>query len=187
MRGSRRLEQGAFSRCKSLASITFPSTLTEVGEFAFKLCDSLREVVMLFGEKLPKIRCNTFHRCHLLESFKFPSLSTRMEAIIHAGQREIENKMDETRGVVEKSKDGELFVSVVSLRGDSWSAIKASLDRIVALIVYYELKEATTMFELALWKAKIDQADESDPVDRDACRIGVPGQVKDAILKYLRR
>jgi len=59
------------------------------------------------------------------------------------------------------------------------------LDEIVSLIVYYEMKEATTLFELALWKARIDQTDMSNPADRTASRIEVPGPVKDTILQYL--
>ena len=48
---------------------------------------------------------------------------------------------------------------------------------------YKDLKEATTLFELALWKAKIDEVD--DPIDREACRIEVPGPVKDTLFSYL--
>ena len=62
---------------------------------------------------------------------------------------------------------------------------KEKLDKIKGLITYYEIKEATTLFELALWKAKIDQADISNPTYRTACRIDVPGPVKDTILQYL--
>ena len=47
------------------------------------------------------------------------------------------------------------------------------------------MKEATTLFELALWKARIDQADDANG-NRNAHRIEVPGPVKDAILQYLR-
>ena len=60
-----------------------------------------------------------------------------------------------------------------------WSAIRASLDDQVP---YYELKDATPIIELALWKARIGQTD--DP-DHEACRMEVPGPVKDAILQYL--
>ena len=42
------------------------------------------------------------------------------------------------------------------------------------------------LFELALWKAKIDQVDDVDEItSRDAYRIEVPGPVKDTILQYL--
>ena len=68
---------------------------------------------------------------------------------------------------------------------------KEKLDKIIRLITYYEMKEATTLFELALWKAKIDQADEADDkvnnyiTNREACRVEVPGPIKDTILQYL--
>mmetsp|Transcript_23056 Transcript_23056/g.37657 ORF Transcript_23056/g.37657 Transcript_23056/m.37657 type:complete len:114 (+) Transcript_23056:33-374(+) len=42
---------------------------------------------------------------------------------------------------------------------------------------------ATTLFELALWKYKIDQSGAS--VDCEACRVEVPGSVKDTIFQYL--
>jgi len=63
---------------------------------------------------------------------------------------------------------------------------KEKLNKIVALIWYYEIKEATTSFELALWKAKIKTDISNPPVDRGAYRVGVPGPVKDTILQYLR-
>jgi len=65
-----------------------------------------------------------------------------------------------------------------------WNAIKESLDSVVRLIAYYEMKEGTTIFELALWKAQIESAENS--VNRKACRINVPGLVKDAIIQYLK-
>ena len=54
-------------------------------------------------------------------------------------------------------------------------------------VKYYEMKEATTLFELALWKAKTNQVeDDIDPIDRDSFRVvEVPGPVKDAIMQYL--
>ena len=47
------------------------------------------------------------------------------------------------------------------------------------------MKEATTLFELALWKTRIDQAGDVNG-NRNAHRIEVPGPVKDTILQYLR-
>jgi len=70
---------------------------------------------------------------------------------------------------------------------------KEKLDKVKILVAYYEMKEATTLFELALWKARIDQAatssleaaDGVEPTNHDAYRIEVPGPVKDAIMQYL--
>ena len=54
--------------------------------------------------------------------------------------------------------------------------------------IYYEVKETATLFELALWKAKIDQSRRVTRSTRYAnhseYRIEVPGPVKDLILQY---
>jgi len=69
---------------------------------------------------------------------------------------------------------------------DEWDTTKKqSIDQIDNLIKYYEIKEATTLFELALWKAKLDQVKDGVFRTRDECRIAVPGPVKDAIIQYL--
>jgi len=69
----------------------------------------------------------------------------------------------------------------------SWPRIKQRLHSIVQFITYHEMKQATTTFELALWKAKIEQAWESYDVitkERNEYCIEVPGPVKDSILQF---
>ena len=81
----------------------------------------------------------------------------------------------------------DLFFSPVEARESNWNAVRQRLRKISAVITYYEMKEATTIFELALWKAKIDQVEDDIYYarGRDACRVDVPGPVKDTILQYL--
>ena len=68
----------------------------------------------------------------------------------------------------------------------NWNRVRESLAKIVRLISYYEIKERTSIFELALWKFKLDQVvDRANPIQRKKCRIDVPGPVKDIILQYL--
>ena len=81
-------------------------------------------------------------------------------------------------------KSNELFVSGAVLHFN-WNEIRRDLDRITRLVSYYELKDATTTFELALWKFNLDQADASNITNRAAHRLDVPGPVKDTILQYL--
>lgn len=69
----------------------------------------------------------------------------------------------------------------------SWEAVRQNLDRIINVITYYEEKEATSLFELALWKLKIDLLDNSDKDDaecRKDCRTQM-GPVMDTFLQYL--
>ena len=90
-------------------------------------------------------------------------------------------------------RDGELIIPAIRQEIERpWGEVeteveidKEKLDKIVRLIKYHEIKEATTLFELALWKAGIDQANISNSTNRNAHRIEVPGSVKDAILQYL--
>ena len=122
-----------------------------------------------------------------------PSLSTRLNNIIQAGQRDIENKMDDVPAV--EWRGGELVIPAVHQEiRDQWGigrmetlvkVDKEKLNKIISWISYYEIKEATTLFELSLWKSTIDQAEEAN-VNRNARRVEVPGPVKDTILQYLK-
>lgn len=152
---------------------------------------------------------HAFRGCTSLERFEFPSLSSRLSNIIKAGQSDIESKINEMRpsndeirvdpnfslstGYVQMRREGtELFLSAQDVgpvvgegRGYHWNQIGFSVDCIDDLITLYEFKESTVLFELALWKARIDQADDTSPSDREACRIEVPGPVKETILQCL--
>ena len=56
----------------------------------------------------------------------------------------------------------------------NWGTSRRLLLDILQLICYQELKEATTIVELALWKAK-----------RQLDRVEFPGPAKDAVLQFL--
>ena len=72
--------------------------------------------------------------------------------------------------------------------GDNWKSVEQSLNNIVKVLSFYEVKEAGVLFELALWKAKLDQAEDgANPVNRAACHVEVPEAVKNTILQYLFR
>ena len=178
-----------FRKCTSLQSITIPSSVTCIEKEAFDYCNNLQEVV-LHNEGV-QIGDDTFTNCTSLERFKFLRLSTRLDNIIQAGQRGIEAKMDDIPTV--EWRDGELVIPVAyrlrGSRGGTETLVevnKEKLDKIVRLIRYYEIKVATTLFELALWKANLDQAvDGDEPADRGAYRVEVPGPVKETLLQYL--
>jgi len=188
--GIKRIKEYVFRKCTSLHSITIPSSVTCIEKETFDGCTNLREVVV-HNDKM-QIGKEAFANCSSLERFKFPRLSNRLNDIIQAGQRDIEVKMDDIAAVEWRS--GELSIPAVSRQienrwGLTYTAAdvdKEKLKKVKGLITYYEVREATTLFELALWKARIDQADISIPSsDRGACRGEVPGPVKDTILQYL--
>ena len=155
--------------------------MVSTGDHTFALCRNLREVRL--HEGIQKIG-NAFECCWSLERFTFPTLSARLVTITQAGQREVEDKIDDIRGQVIERRDTDVFISAVAFHDATWKIVRGILGQIDELITYYELREATTSFELALWKSKIDQAD-TNRISRDECRIDIPGPVKCTILQYL--
>jgi len=181
--GLAKIGQGVFANCTSLESRSFPSTIEEIEKYAFSGCNNL--TVVEFHGIVQTIGLDAFEGCHSLERFTLPSISTRLNNIMQSGNYPIiEAKIEGVRGVVER-RGSILFVLAATMnRGRNWNTIKASLDQIVSWIRYHEIKEETTLFELALWKTNLDQVDDVNPANRDDCRIEVPGPVKDAILQY---
>ena len=131
-----------------------------------------------------------------------------MEDIIRAGRVDIQNKIQQyiNRGEIEWERGGTISipVQVTRRRGGGWSLVQQHFRQIANWIKYYEIKEGTTIFGLALWKAKMDQQVEEDACardrkkakmnqagdtnrrdDRNVYRVDVPGPVKDTILQYL--
>ena len=181
--GIQTIGTGAFEECSSLQCITIPHTVTEIGRRAFEDCGNLREVDL--HEGIQKIESEAFRNCTSLEKFNIPNLSSRLDAIIQAGKYvDVENKIDEVRGIVVERRGNELFVSDVESVTQRLRALKGTLGRIERLLTYYELREATTLLELAMWKSKMDQA-STNPINRDVYRIDIPGPVRDTILQYL--
>mmetsp|Transcript_31006 Transcript_31006/g.65615 ORF Transcript_31006/g.65615 Transcript_31006/m.65615 type:complete len:150 (+) Transcript_31006:406-855(+) len=83
--------------------------------------------------------------------------------------------------------DGEVLISGPPMDGSNdWVTCKESLNRILALIELAQLKEATTVFELALWREKMMEESVVDDGNRnrESCHIEVPGPVKDAVMQF---
>ena len=187
--GLQKIEVKAFEGCASLEVVGLPSTLTVIRRNAFGQCINLRVVTLHEGLKGTMIEKNIFQNSSL-ESFKFDHTSARLNNIIQSGHWvDIERKIDNIPHV--EWSGSELLISVsatdINMAWTWWVTVKERLDPVIKLITYYETKDVTSLFELALWKAKIDQVEDTNTQGRrrDACRIDVPGPVKDVILQYL--
>ena len=69
--GLQNIGDNAFEGYESLESIKLPSTLVEIGEYAFYGCNNLRKVIL--NEGLKKIGHVAFRDCTSLESITLPS------------------------------------------------------------------------------------------------------------------
>ena len=125
--------------------------------------------------------------CRSVTKLYFPGIATRLHNIIKTDHWTDIEATIVAIPLVERTITGNVFVNTRDRENMAvhWTTVKQSVERVISWIRYYEIKEATTTLELALWKAKIDQADDTSAANREAFRIEVPGPVKDAILQYL--
>jgi len=165
--GLKQIGDDSFSGCTSLESITFPSTVTTIGDRAFNDCSSLKQIIQMRNGVV--LRLDVFQCCPL-EKWKFRL--NLVDEVSHL--KEIEHKIDEIGSALEV-REGCLTTPVPSVDTDE------NILKVCSVIQYYEVKEATTLVELALWKAKIEQA---VGLDRDSCRIELPEPAKNLILQY---
>ena len=176
----------AFSGCTSLPRIAFPSSVTDVGSYVLDGCNNLREVA-LHGAITQQIASNAFYGPRLLYVLQFPTISSRFNAL-SCHWSELNNKLDEIRGVVER-RDGDLCAPSSSLEwrdgewDEGWDNIRTIFNKIEMLISHYEVKEAQTIVELAFWKSQLDQA-VCTATNRNEYRVGIPGLVQDTIMMY---
>ena len=158
--GLQTIGRSAFNNCRSLKSITLPSTITKVGAQAFRNCSKLREVIL--HEGMGNLGANVFEDCPSVKVFRFPLLSERI-VLIANNWADLNNKVNEVRGVVQW-EDGKLFAPSAAMEdGNNWGSIKTILCQIERL-------SSLALLELALWKC---------------CIENMPGPVKDVILEYV--
>ena len=69
--GIERIGYETFSRCINLTAVSFPATLTLIGDGAFFLCSSL-EIVDLRHTNLQEIEYSAFYGCSELKSMTIP-------------------------------------------------------------------------------------------------------------------
>jgi hypothetical protein len=171
--------EGAFLNCRSLRSINMPS-IRRVGQCAFMRCVQLTDAV--FGKDLERIEENIFYECTALGQIVIPlkygliirnntfnrcSNFSRVDAVaggIHKtiSSLHLESWRNEMHGEIERINQ-----TLPNTPDYKAVAIQQWIERVLQRIEHYRtkhlilLKEAMTLLELALWKAKLlNEADE---------------------------
>ena len=173
--GIQKINKKAFSGCQEMRSMKIPSTVTEIGGKAFHGCTNLMFMDLHAG--IRKVGKGVF--CNELTKFRAPSISTHLKAIIHPGHypgilEKVLTILSDTNHVVGWENE-ELDIPAVHIIDshfveNRWESVRDVLCKIEILISYYEIKEATSIAELAWWKEKVGE--------------DVPRPAKDAILQY---
>jgi hypothetical protein len=165
---------GAFAFCRSLTSIILPSVRT-IKAWAFQNCYALTEAV--FGEDLEGIERDAFTGCSSLRSIAIPlkeNLTVEdyaflaCENILHvdvigAGMHEtisslhLESWRDEMKEEIDSINQTIQGTPGVEKGAAIQQWIRSVLDKMEHYKAEHQilLKEAMTLLELALWKAKL--------------------------------
>lgn len=75
--GTKYIKNEAFSGCSKLTAVIFPSSITEIGSFAFQLCESLVSIDLPDG--INEIKNSTFNMCTNLSFVNFGKNITAIE------------------------------------------------------------------------------------------------------------
>ena len=171
----------AFGWCRSLVSVSMPS-IRRVGENAFQDCDRLTDVA--FGEDLEGIGGNAFTNCTALRRIAIPLKDgliieddvfnwcenlSRVDVIggiqktisslhMKSWRDEMKEEIDQINqtlpGIPEK---------IPEIPHQKTTAIQSWIRSVLCGMEHYKaehnalVKEAMTLLELALWKAKLDE------------------------------
>jgi hypothetical protein len=175
-----------FQGCTSLERIRLPSALASIGDYAFGGCHSLK-LVKICGV-IQLIRAEAFYHCALLDNVTIPA-----KALVVTGPQGNRQFSIATDGTFSPSNstqvvivsdcfntmrtadlsDAELRITEIlglQLQG-GWDAQR---ERLRDFLVPYELqhkKNLTTLLELGLWKAKMEESASGNPETREECRV----------------
>jgi hypothetical protein len=180
------IEEGAFYNCSSLRSLTMPSVIS-IDRGAFVDCVQLTDLE--FGEGLETIEEYAFHSCHRLRRIAIPlncmiigadiftscpKLTTvdlvggihRTIASLHL-ERWRNEMMDEMNRINQV---------LLTVGGGKTAVIQQWMELVTRRLNRYKfehkalLKEATTLLELAIWKANLDD-NEGGVLEMEGVRI----------------
>jgi hypothetical protein len=188
------IEKWAFDTCSNLkSSITMPFIRT-IGNFAFSECTGLTEAE--FGEGLEEIGADAFNGCSCLRRIAIPlkdniiipnivsqtyaqfdycaNLST-VDLVGGEVHRTVDSLHLETWRN-EMSEEIQRINRVLPVTGprESTDTIRQWIQSVIERIDHYKaehlalLKEATTLLELALWKANLNKDEDDYSPDAEA-------------------
>jgi hypothetical protein len=170
-----RIGECAFHSCVALTDAVFGEELGRIEEGAFWNCPSLRRIVIPLNEDLvvedSAFRyCDNLSRVDIVGRIHGTISSLHMESWKDTMKEEIGRINQTLPGV---SGQGKFSAAIQQWNDEKTKAIQQWLDRVLDRMEHYKtehrvlLKEATTLLELALWKANL----EENGVDLEGVRV----------------
>ena len=149
----RNIEDKAFSHCKTLIDVVLPEGLETMGESAFRSCRSLRRIGIPFNIGLILEYSNIFDHCVELQRVDLVGGILKTIASLHleSWRNDVMEVIDQINQVLpgthhlRKTEEMQSWIQTVHRRIEHCRTEHKKL-----------LREATTLLELALWKAVVD-------------------------------
>jgi hypothetical protein len=195
--------RSAFGLCSSLEHLNLPSIIT-IGIQAFWGCSVLTDVDI--SERLETIESAAFHSCDRLQRIAIPLKSG---LLVHNVYDFSYNQFDYCEQLRTVDLVGGIHKTVASLHMENWrnemiarinrinqvlptapaddktDEIKQWMESVLDKMDHYKaehlryVKEATTLLELALWKAKLDEKEDNSEERRaKKAKVDVEGARK---------
>ena len=188
-----------FGECSSLQHLKLPSIIT-IGTASFASCTRLTDIDL--SERLETIGFRAFWHCKRLQRIAIP---LKRDLFVYDNHRQKYNQFDKCKQLTTVDLVGGIHKTVASLHMDSWrtdmiaeinrinqvlpntpadektAVIKQWMDLVMEKLrpYVYEhcryVREGIILLELAVWKAKLDEKEESsvDSAERKAEKANV--------------
>lgn len=211
--GLRTMGVCAFAGCPLGPAISIPSTVEKIGRAAYNSCTTLTSVELCTGRQT--IESYAFRDCSNLESVSIPIPSFVIDFPIITGHiascrlsrdgaippdryvmvvSQFVNHLSSYQLTEAENKVNAIIGEQGPLTGLTWDedrrAQEERIARIRSLFAHYELVEATSILELAIWKANLDRGIAQDEEARQACRRRCGREINVVIagaLQYIER
>ena len=153
--GVREIEAAAFQHCLSLTDAEFGKDLETIGSWAFNKCRSLRRIAIPLNIDFPLDSDNDFTQFIYCDKLATVDLVGGIHKTISSLHFESwRDEMNQEIGRINRVLPNVNFLGKAT-------AIQQWIDRVIDRIAHFKtqhnalLKQATTLLELALWKAKL--------------------------------
>ena len=177
--GVREIEAAAFQHCLSLTDAEFGKDLETIGSWAFNKCRSLRRIAIPLNIDFPLDSDNDFTQFIYCDKLATVDLVGGIHKTISSLHFESwRDEMNQEIGRINRVLPNVNFLGKAT-------AIQQWIDRVIDRIAHYKtqhnalLKQATTLLELALWKAKLDDEYTGNDDGQEGARV-TRGRVKRA-------
>ena len=177
----RAIEEEAFDNCTQLTEAEFGGNLESIEQHAFFCCPDLRRIAIPLKDEIFPLssysrRCNQFDNCPNLTTVDLVGIEgihrTISSLLLESWRTEINIEIDRINQVLPNSQDFE--------RTD---LIRQWVRSVFSRMEHYKaehnvlLKEHMTQLELALWKAKLDEKEEENSIQK--VQAGIDGTRKE--------